>query len=522
MKFVRRTDLDASTRLLIIAQALLAKGIYGKMSALATEYRISRTLLYRLLGQAYCCWLFLASTENNKASEPRPVEPIILLLRLEGRCSLSSISEILRFMDLSPHSTGSISELLTRYGAQLPSTLQTSSPRQVIYLSDEIFAISSPILITIEPKSTAILKIELAKDRTAETWQQHFDSLKQQNYIANGLSSDRGNGIIAGFQGIYPEADWFSDHFHEFRGLAQSCTQLENKAYTAIQHEAECLRKFNNAHSENNLQRRLAEYEVAAQQCTAHINRYEAANELYQWVRRALFFFDANGQPQQQDKVVQELLLLFSLLLELGYPGITQQVITLTRHLDEITHYFKSVNAVWQSLSEIVPTEALPFICAAWQHHHFSHQTKSSTKQAHQIERDFLLGCAKPWLHEPKEVIQTAFEQLNSIVRASSLVEMVNSKVRPYLDSCKGQITQESLNLIMFYHNYHRYKSGKRQLSAPIELLTGTQLQKHWVELLLDQQRSPVITASPQQRHNNLGSADHQSTQGCYLDCEAA
>jgi len=27
--------------------------------------------------------------------------------------------------------------------------------------------------------------------------------------------------------------------------------------------------------------------------------------------------------------------------------------------------------------------------------------------------------------------------------------------------------------LIMFYHNHHRYKSGKRQGKAPMELLTG-------------------------------------------------
>src|SRR6266446_4844361 len=49
---------------------------------------------------------------------------------------------------------------------------------------------------------------------------------------------------------------------------------------------------------------------------------------------------------------------------------------------------------------------------------------------------------------------------------------MVNSFIRPYLNSCQGQITQETLNLIMFYHNHRRYKGGKRKGKAPIELLT--------------------------------------------------
>ncbi len=45
------------------------------------------------------------------------------------------------------------------------------------------------------------------------------------------------------------------------------------------------------------------------------------------------------------------------------------------------------------------------------------------------------------------------FEKLDSIVKASSLVEMVNSLIRPYLNSSKGQITQETLNLIMYRHS---------------------------------------------------------------------
>jgi len=75
-------------------------------------------------------------------------------------------------------------------------------------------------------------------------------------------------------------------------------------------------------------------------------------------------------------------------------------------------------------------------------------------------------------------------DKLDSIIRASSLVEMVNGLIRPYLNSCKGQITQETLNLIMFYHNHRRYKSGKRQGKAPMELLTGEPVETPWWELL--------------------------------------
>jgi len=99
--------------------------------------------------------------------------------------------------------------------------------------------------------------------------------------------------------------------------------------------------------------------------------------------------------------------------------------------------------------------------------------------------------CAEGLLGNAFDTLKAlVFDKLNTIVRASSLVEMVNSLIRPSLNSCKGHITQETLNLIMFYHNHRRYKSGKRQGQAPIELSTGEPLEAPWWELLLLQVRS--------------------------------
>ena len=121
----------------------------------------------------------------------------------------------------------------------------------------------------------------------------------------------------------------------------------------------------------------------------------------------------------------------------------------------------------------------------AWHQDHVSSQSGSKQQRSHQRERDFWLACADALLDDAFDTLTAlVFDKLDSIVRASSLVEMVNSLIRPYLQSCKGQITQETLNLIMFYHNHRRYKSGKRQGKAPIDLLTGTPLEAPWWELL--------------------------------------
>jgi hypothetical protein len=49
MKFIRRPDLDPQTRIHIVMLAWLHQGLYGKMTAIANSYRISRTCLYQLL-----------------------------------------------------------------------------------------------------------------------------------------------------------------------------------------------------------------------------------------------------------------------------------------------------------------------------------------------------------------------------------------------------------------------------------------------------------------------------------------
>ena len=160
----------------------------------------------------------------------------------------------------------------------------------------------------------------------------------------------------------------------------------------------------------------------------------------------------------------------------------------LSQHLDDLVAPFAQAEAADAELRAVVPHEACEFLVLAWHHEHLFYQAGAKPKRYHQRERDLWLACAEGLLGDEFETLKAlVFDKLDTIVRASSLVEMVNSLIRPYLNSCKGQITQETLNLIMFYHNHRRYKSGKRQGQAPIELFTGKPLEAPWWELLRQQ-----------------------------------
>jgi hypothetical protein len=495
MKFIRRHDLTPHTRIEMVRLAWLNQGIYGKMTQIAQEYQISRTWLYQLIWAANLQLETLFGDQKPHAQEsPILFEPFILLLRLEGKCSLPSLASILKYFQYQPNSVGYLSECFQHYGAALPSTLAMAERTVVFYLSDEIFARHQPILVTIEAQSTAILKIQLASDRSAETWKAHFDDLGEHRFHSIGMASDRGLGLMVGYHAACPDARWVCDRFHEFQDLFDRRRQLERKAYAAIAKEDEAAHTFHNAKSEANLGKRLQNYERAHHACEHAMARYDQLDLLLRLLRDALHLCSPWGRLRTVASVRSELTLLLDLIAEIDDAVLPKLLHTLRAHLDDILVPFEQAESLHIALLDLVPQQILDALVLAWHHAHLSYQSQAKQKRYHQHESQQWLDFAEGLLEKQFTPLQArVFEKLDAIVQASSLVELVNAFLRPYLNSSKGQITQETLNLIMFYHNHRRYKSGKRQGKAPIELLTGEALKADWVELLLQhtQETSP-------------------------------
>src|SRR6266581_3190933 len=484
---LNRHDSSPSTRIEMVRLAWLNQGIYGKMTHIAQDYHISRTFLYQLMWAADLQLEMLFSDQKPHVQDPSPLlEPLILLLRLEGKCSIPSMSSILQYFQYQPNSVGYLRECFHNYGAALPSTLAMAEHKVVFYLSDEIFARHQPILVTIEAQSTAILKIQLASDRSAQTWKAHFDDLGDHRFHSIGMASDRGRGLVAGYHAACHDARWVCDRFHEFHDLFDRCRQLERKAYAAIAKEDEAAHTFHNAKSEANLHKRLQHYAHAYHACEHAIARYDQLDLLLHLLRDALHLCSPFGRLRTVGGVRAELILLFSLVEEIDDAVLPKLLHPIRSHLDDILAPFAQAESMHAELLDLVPHQILDALVLAWHHEHLSYQSPAKQKRYHQHESQQWLDFAEGLLEHRFEPLKAVvFEKLDAIVQASSLVELVNSFIRPYLNSSKGQITQETLNLIMFYHNHRRYKSGKRQGKAPIELLTGEALEADWVALLL-------------------------------------
>jgi hypothetical protein len=359
MKFIRRHDLTPHTRIDIVRLARLNQGVYGKMTEIAQYYQISRTFLYQLLLMANLQLETLFSDAKLLfQKDHRHLDQLLLLLRLEGHCSLLSLSSILQALEYHPNSVGYLSQFFQNAGRTLPSTLVMPSKTWVFYLSDEIFALDKPILVTIDAQSTTILHIELAADRSAETWRAHFEALEHHHFVSLGMASDRGTGLVAGYQAACDIALWVADYFHEFRDLYAVLHHLERKAYAAIDKEYEAARTFANAKSEAHLHKRLEHYDTAHRTCEQAMTLYDQLAILLHLLREALHVCSPHGRLRTQEHVRSELMLLFDMIEALDCAAMNKTLTPIRTHLDDILVPFKQVEAIAAELRVMVPHDA--------------------------------------------------------------------------------------------------------------------------------------------------------------------
>ena len=280
--------------------------------------------------------------------------------------------------------------------------------------------------------------------------------------------SDQGKGLVCGTK--LAELNWKTDQFHEFRQLT---IIVEKTIYNQACRTIEALKKDADEEKLNKAERCL--------------DSYDAHDYLRRVILRSLTFLDHHGKFRDPDWIKGEVTAALELMIELGHKKAKPEAEKLLERLPEILKYLEKVEELKKEIAEVCPnTEIMQYFCLLWSHTKGVAIQRGELRKYHRREKgtwEQLLEMEfKSSYNEIKDFI---FKKLDSVPRTSSLVESVNSLIRPHLNSCKGNITQEMLNLIMFHHNYHPFAGGKRGGKAPIEILTGEPLAETWIELLV-------------------------------------
>jgi hypothetical protein len=344
---------------------------------------------------------------------------------------------------------------------------------------DEIYQAGQPVLVGADVKSTYCYLLEQADTCDGDTWALHlWDLHENKGLTPESTIADGGQALRFGQHLAWPQIPCNADIFHAEMNLGRVVSCLEDRAYLALQtveqlrrkHQREC--RSHRRYATSSLGQRLHLAETGTAQA------FQLAQDLAilaRWMRNdvlALVGTDYQTRLQLFDFVHQELKqrlhsapsLLFTLCttLENQRDNLLSFVKTIDQNLQEIASQFQQpVSVIRELLQNLDQHDAR---ITKWQ----------TAKHLYQrVGRQFY------------PISEALREMLSGIVRASSIVENINSRLRTYF-FLRRHIGPDYLLLLRFFLNHRRFirsERPERKGKSPAELLTG-QPHPHWLEML--------------------------------------
>ena len=454
------------------------------VSELAQEHQVSRKFLYQqastaeeALQEAFC-----PATPEDKVFFYLPVtkawlHQLVLTLVLICHSSYRGVVALLRDLFDWKIALGTVHNIVD--GAVAKATAINSDynlSRVRIGLHDEIFQAGKPVLVGVDAESTFCYLLSLEEHRDAETWGVRLLELTPRGLAPDATIADGGTALRAGQKMAMPDVPCWGDLFHLSQDAHEVIRFLENRAYDAIEacdrlerERARLQRQGQPLHRVGQQLRR------AHSECDSVVQLYDDIKLLLDWLQRDILAVAGPAYADRRelyDFVLGELkarVHLCSHRLQPLYRVLKNQrdnflafAHELDKRLDLLGNRFGvSPDRLRHLLLTLSRDERDP---RRW--------TEESALRAEFRDRFW----------EIQEAIVALAE---STVRASSLVENLNSRLRGYF-FLRRHLGERYLSLLQFFLNHRvfdRSDRPEREGKTPAELLTGRP-HRHWLELL--------------------------------------
>jgi hypothetical protein len=455
------------------------------VSELSREQAVSRKFLYQqariaeqALGHA-----FAPSSSSGEVLFDLPVtkawlRQLVLGLVLICQSSTRGVVELLRDLFDYRISLGTVHNIV--HGA-VPPARKINQRYDLsgipIGLLDEIFQAGDPVLVGVDAASTFCFLLSLEEHRDADTWGIRLLELVDRGFAPEATIADFASGLRAGHQEALPERPCRGDVFHVLHVVGPLVGYLENRAYEAIAARAKLERKQATAErrhgrKDQSLARKLLSARSAEDRAIALADEVSL---LARWLRDDILAVAGPEHAIRRDLfdfVVEELR-----VRESACPHRIRPVRTLLENQRDnllafaagLDRDLAALAQEWQirvtTAREILQVQSLP----TWAPERWRREAAL---------RETLRG-------RYHGVCADLQELSDRVVRASSLVENLNSRLRSYF-FLRRHLGDDYLTLLQFFLNHRRYlrsEAAGRVGKSPAELLTG-EPHAHWLELL--------------------------------------
>jgi hypothetical protein len=453
---------------------------------LAQQYQVSRKFVHQQLD--------IARDALEQAFAPVPDDPekvlftiaitrsrlrqIVLALVLICHSSLRGVVEFLAAVFDYRISLGSVFTIVHSAVARARHINESQDLSAVrIAADDEIFQAGQPVLVGVDTRSTYCYLLSPEEHCDGDTWGVRLLELSERGFHPDATIADAGSGMHSGHEQALPGVPRRGDVFHCLYEVSPLVRYLEKRAYEIMESVEKLTRKQKkHERSKGRKDRKVAQQLRYAKEALAKaIALAEDVATLYDWLREdilavagpdyptrcALLDFVAAELLQREGQCPQRMRPVRVMLVNQG-PNLLAFAAALDKDLAALA-------VEWQ-VSETTVREVL--------------QTQQmSEKDARRWQREAL---QRQQLGGRYYALSAAVADLaGCVVRASSVVENVNSRLRNYF-LLRRHLGSGSLALLQFYLNHRRFPRSEhpeRVGKSPAELLNG-QEHSHWLEML--------------------------------------
>jgi len=455
------------------------------VSRLAGQNAVSRKFVYRQAAkaeEALDAAFSIADCDDEKTLFHLPVtkawlRQLILGLTLTCHSSLRGVTELFGDVFDYPISVGTVHNVLQSAVAQARACNEQQDLSGVrIGAHDEIFQSGRPVLVGVDTDSTYCYLLSLEDHRDADTWGVRLLELQDQGFQPESTVADAGKGMRAGQALAMPEVPCRGDVFHALQTVQSLVTFLENRAYTAIGTSADLQRK------KARLEWRGQPTQVVGRKLGG-AKREEAeavalatdVATLLKWLREDVLSLAGPDHTTRRDLfdfIVAEL----RLREPLGPHRIGPVVRALANQRDDLLAFASQLDhdlAVLAAEFQVPVETARALLNVEFlPPHDPSRWPREAALRSQLGSRHSSLSAA-------------AVEVARQTVRASSLVENLNSRLRNYF-FLRRHLGPDYLTLLQFFLNHRRFlrsERSERTGKSPAELLNASP-HPHWLELL--------------------------------------
>jgi len=508
--FIRRPDITSEMRLNLAIAGLGRQFRDCTIKELESRYKISYTFIYNQSNILRARYAELFGIQGSKSKAP--LEELLTSIRffvegkLETKGALEGLSKFATSQGIKYNSTNFISEALQLAGTLVGDNYKSEASLFLTFLCDEVYSGGQAILVTVEAQSMMVLDIRLVTGSlTSADWENSFKRMASNRVIPKIVVKDQGKQMQSATAVLPEQTLILADTFHAIaHRLGMFRIRLKKRVESCEAIEVARAIRFENTKSFPTAFKIEQEWEVAKYNTLQAQKQLASFDENYFKMIQQLRPFTSQGEPRDKQKAILIMRESIAALSLLPIDKLSKHLAHIKGLLDngQLLDYMDQVPNLHQELQDHLDQDTSWLWMLYWQWSKKARQTHSPKVQqrskqealaAEDLLKEYYQGQQ---INQFEELRSLVFKTLDQIVQASSLVETFNSILKPFINNARGQVSQELLDLVKFYHNHRVFKRGKRKNLAPIEILTGIPLEKSWIDLLMDRIKTAFIQAN--------------------------